>query len=113
MFAKLLLKVANIIKREKVKPTIIVNPSIIEPSIIEPSCIKFQPSTIEPSITERIIVKSQCKTCIGCGFVKTDSIMCDVCNGRKCMTCNSLGLTQLPWSECPSCYGSGEIRRSM
>jgi hypothetical protein len=37
--------------------------------------------------------------------------MCDVCNGRKCMTCNSVGLTQLPWSECHVCYGSGEIMR--
>ena len=113
MFAKLLLKVANIIKSEKVKPTIIANPSIIEPSFIEPTCIKLQSSTITPSIADRISVKSQCKTCIGCGFVKTDSIICDVCNGLKCMACNSLGLIQLPWSECPTCYSSGEIRGSM
>jgi hypothetical protein len=120
MFAKLLLKVANIIKREKSKLTIIANPSIVEPT-----CIQIQPSTITPpitppitqsitptiapTITERISVKSQCKTCVGCGFVKTDSIICHLCNGRKCMHCNSIGLTQLPWSECPTCYGSGEI----
>ena len=112
MFAKLLLKVTKIIKREKGKPTIIANPSTIEST-----CVKLQPSTIAPSvapsITERISVKTQCKTCVGCGFVKTDKIICDLCNGNKCMNCNSIGLTQLPWSECPTCYGSGEIRRSI
>ncbi len=108
MFAKLLLKVAKIIKREKCKPTIVANPSIIEPT-----GVKLQPTTIAPTITERISVKSQCKTCVGCGFVKTESIICDLCNGNKCMNCNSIGLTQLPWSECPTCYGSGEIRRSI
>jgi hypothetical protein len=25
------------------------------------------------------------------------------------MNCNSIGLMRLPWSECPTCYGSGEI----
>ena len=108
MFAKLLLKVTNIIKREKSIVTIIANPSSIEPA-----CIKLQPSTIKPPMNDifeqTTSSKSQCKTCIGCGFVKTDSIICDICNGRKCMTCNSLGLTQLPWSECHVCYGSGEI----
>jgi len=108
MFAKLLLKVANIIKREKAKLTIVANPSIIEPT-----CVKIEPSTIAPTIAERISVKTQCKTCIGCGFIKTESIICDLCNGTKCMNCNSIGLTQLPWSECPTCYGSGEIMRSM
>jgi hypothetical protein len=108
MFAKLLLKVAKIIKREKGKSTIIANPSIIEPT-----CVQIEPNTIAPPIAGQISVTTQCKTCTGCGFVKTDSIICDICNGRKCMNCNSLGLTQLPWSECPTCYGSGEIRRSM
>ena len=110
MFAKLLLKVANIIKREKVKPTIIANPPITEPTLIQTQPITVMNDGV-PSISEKPhIAQTRCKTCIGSGFVKTNSILCDVCNGRKCMTCNSLGLTQLPWSECPTCYGSGEIR---
>ena len=90
MFAKLLLKVTNIIKRDKGSPSIIAPP-------------------IAPPIAEQIIIRSQCKTCSGYGLIKTDSIICDICNGSKCMNCNSIGLTRLPWSECPTCYGSGEI----
>ena len=99
MFAKLFLKVTNIIKREKVKH---IN---FEP---QPTSITQVVPSIN-DISKPISSKSQCKTCIGCGFVKTNPIICDVCKGHKCMSCNSLGLTQLPWSECPICYGSGEI----
>ena len=107
MIQKLLFKVANIIKREKVKPTVMLNPSISEPTFIQ-----AQPTAIIVNdVPEH--TQTRCKTCVGCGFIKTKSIICDVCNGNKCMMCNSLGLIQLPWSECTICYGSGEIRRSM
>ena len=148
MFAKLLLKVTNIIKREKtittivsapakldvvehksnqLQPTIvspsIVSPSIVSPSIVSPSIVSphtigpisdepNQSIVIFPTVRDQTSIKSQCKTCTGCGFVKTTSIICDMCDGIKCMYCNSLGLSQLPWSECNICYGSGEIIHS-
>lgn len=156
MFAKLLLKVTNIIKREKtittivsapakldvvehkstqLQPTIvtppivspsivsIVTPSIVSPSIVTPSIVTphtigpisdepNQSIVIFPTVRDQTSIKSQCKTCTGCGFVKTVTIICDMCNGIKCMYCNSLGLSQLPWSECNICYGSGEIIHS-
>ena len=141
MFAKLLLKVTNIIKREKTITTIVsapatldvvepksiqllptvisvVAPAIVAPAIVIPSIVT--PTIVSPSIEQisdeinqsTVSIKSQCKTCTGCGFVKTVTIICDTCNGKKCMYCNSLGLSQLPWSECPICYGSGEIIHS-
>jgi len=159
MFAKLLLKVTNIIKREKIKPTqakadgveqafkiqpsLIIAPAIIAPAIIAPAIIApaiiapaiiapaiIAPAIIAPAIIAPAIIaptmetisdepnqstnsiKSQCKTCAGCGFVKTVTIICDTCKGIKCMACNSLGLSRLPWSECHICYGSGEIIHS-
>ena len=151
MFAKLLLKVTNIIKREKTITTIVsapatldvvepksiqllptvisvVAPAIVAPAIVAPAIVApaivipsiVTPTIVSPSIEQisdeinqsTVSIKSQCKTCTGCGFVKTVTIICDTCNGKKCMYCNSLGLSQLPWSECPICYGSGEIIHS-
>ena len=142
MFHKLMLRVANIIKREKVNPTqakldsvdhnvqlpptTVITPTIITPTVITQTVIT--PTVITPTVITRticiinddinksiVILPSitKCTTCGGSGFVKTDAIICDSCKGNKCMNCNSLGLTRLPWSECPICYGSGEIRRSM
>jgi hypothetical protein len=131
-----MLKVANIIKREKVKPThakldsvdhigannvqlqptTVITPTVITPTIITPAVITRTICIINDDINKSIVILPsiiRCTTCGGSGFVKTDAITCDSCKGNKCMNCNSLGLTRLPWSECPICYGSGEIRRSM
>ena len=127
MFAKLLLKVTNIIKITKLKPTIVSAPAKLD--VVEPKSIQLHPTVVSPTVvqisdepTHSIVIfpcvrdptsiKSQCKTCTGCGFIKTNSIICDTCDGMKCMACNSLGLSRLPWSECHICYGSGEIIHS-
>ena len=129
MFAKLLLKVTNIIKIPKLKPTIVNVPAKLD--VVEPKSIQLQPAIVStlatigiisdepnqsivifPTVRDPTSIKSQCKTCVGCGFVKTTSIICNTCDGIKCMACNSLGLTRLPWSECHICYGSGEIIHS-
>ena len=137
MFAKLLLKVTNIIKITNLKPTIVsapakldvvepksiqlhptvVSPTVVSPTVVSPTVVQItdEPThsiVIFPCVRDPTSIKSQCKTCAGCGFIKTNSIICDTCDGIKCMACNSLGLSQLPWSECHICYGVGEIIHS-
>lgn len=122
MFTKLMLKVANIIKREKASPIqakldgVAHNNVPLQPTGVTPTVITRTICIINDDINKSIVILpsiTKCTTCGGSGFVKTDAIICDSCNGNKCMNCNSLGLTRLPWSECPICYGSGEIRRSV
>ena len=47
-----------------------------------------------------------CKTCTGSGFVKTDVIECNFCNGQTCNKCVG-GCKQLPLETCNNCDGSG------
>ena len=56
--------------------------------------------------------KVQCVVCVGVGLVKKDIIVCDTCNGIKCMYCNSSGLKQHPYEPCEVCDGSGEVVKS-
>lgn len=53
--------------------------------------------------------KKQCPICKGTGFMKYEMIFCPVCEGIKCMFCNSTGLEKMPWDLCEHCYGDGEI----
>lgn len=64
-------------------------------------CIRIMPST-----------KTQCHECKGIGFIKTDYVICSICHGIKCMSCNSIGLEVLPWSNCNVCDRLGEITPS-
>lgn len=52
---------------------------------------------------------TQCKTCKGCGFIKTDPVICQLCEGKKCSSCADSGLFIKPWSLCPICNGDGEL----
>lgn len=51
----------------------------------------------------------QCPKCKGSGFLKYTTVICNICNGIKCMFCNSTGLDKMPWDLCSNCYGDGEI----
>lgn len=51
----------------------------------------------------------QCPTCLGIGLLKYTPVICSVCDGIKCMQCNSTGLSVMPYEECFVCYGYGEI----
>ena len=51
----------------------------------------------------------QCKVCTGFGLVKAEILVCDNCNGSKCMYCNSSGFKQQPYERCEVCYGDGEV----
>lgn len=51
--------------------------------------------------------ENQCKICIGVGLVKKEIIICDICDGIKCMFCNSSGYAQQPYEPCEACDGSG------
>ena len=55
-------------------------------------------------------MKKQCLICSGTGFLKYTPIICKICNGIKCMFCNSTGLERMPWDLCYNCYGDGEIQ---
>jgi DnaJ-class molecular chaperone len=65
-------------------------------------------STIDTSnnIIQRSTEK-QCKICLGVGLVKKEVIICSVCDGIKCMYCNSSGYEQYPYEPCTSCDGLG------
>jgi DnaJ-class molecular chaperone len=54
-------------------------------------------------------VKMQCSGCIGSGFVKYNTTLCEYCDGLKCMFCNSTGYYKMPWDLCETCCGDGEI----
>jgi DnaJ-class molecular chaperone len=56
-----------------------------------------------------VINRVRCHLCKGTGFVKTEIIKCKICQGKKCISCNDSGLSQLPWSLCEKCDSSGEI----
>jgi|LakMenEpi03Aug12_release.lakeMendotaPanAssembly.Ray.scaffolds.fasta_scaffold3931723_1 hypothetical protein len=56
-----------------------------------------------------IKTKQQCTDCNGYGMVKTDVEICEGCNGKKCMRCNSTGLSVMPYSDCIRCDRTGEI----
>ena len=56
--------------------------------------------------------KIQCITCKGSGFVKYGAIICSICNGLKCVMCNSTGLSRMPYDTCVKCDGAGEIELS-
>ena len=59
-------------------------------------------------ISSNIInTEKQCKICFGVGLVKKEVIICSVCDGIKCMYCNSSGYEQLPYEPCEICDGSG------
>ena len=53
--------------------------------------------------------KQQCPVCTGYGLVKKSIIICEKCDGIKCMYCNSTGLQQQPYERCENCYGDGEV----
>ena len=56
--------------------------------------------------------KIQCNECKGSGFVTYGAIICSICNGRKCVMCNSTGLSRMPYDTCVKCDGAGEIELS-
>ena len=51
---------------------------------------------------------AKCSICLGTGFEKYDPVTCNVCDGIKCIMCNSSGLLVMPWDTCHECYGCGE-----
>lgn len=51
----------------------------------------------------------RCQKCEGTGFLKYDPIICNICDGIKCMFCNNTGLERMPWDLCDKCCGDGEI----
>jgi len=53
--------------------------------------------------------KITCDSCCGHGIIKQDTIICRICEGKKCVSCNSTGYEQLPYDTCNKCYGLGEI----
>ncbi len=57
------------------------------------------------------IEKQQCEKCLGVGLIKTDVKICQICDGIKCMSCNSTGLEVMPYSECSECDGLGTVQR--
>lgn len=55
---------------------------------------------------------AKCSICLGTGFEKYDPVICNVCDGIKCMMCNSSGLLVMPWDTCHECYGCGEVEHT-
>jgi hypothetical protein len=53
--------------------------------------------------------KISCEVCKGVGLIKYDIIVCDICEGKKCIKCNSRGLLRMPYDECYKCYGDGYV----
>ena len=62
--------------------------------------------SMKPKITDPS--EERCDTCQGIGLEKREVIVCDKCNGKKCMFCNSSGLSQHPYETCRKCFGSGQ-----
>ena len=60
-----------------------------------------------------IVKKIQCTICKGTGFVKTETV---ICNLSKDVSCTNLphiiNLNKAPWSLCNTCDSSGEIDTS-
>jgi DnaJ-class molecular chaperone len=53
----------------------------------------------------------QCPKCIGIGQIKMIPIICKLCDGYKCITCNSTGLEVMPYIKCFNCDGLGIISK--
>ena len=53
--------------------------------------------------------KTQCVICLGIGLIKTEPKICKMCDGIKCISCNSSGLEVMPYTECSKCDGLGTI----
>ena len=49
----------------------------------------------------------QCDNCKGVGLVKYHAIICQICEGKKCIQCNSRGISKMPYDECLKCEGTG------
>lgn len=69
------------------------------------SNILDMPKNKENSIKKKI----QCPLCNGYGMLKTNVIICERCNGNKCIRCNSTGLYKMPYIDCSKCETTGEI----
>lgn len=54
-------------------------------------------------------MKKQCVKCKGCGLIKQETIVCNLCNGKKCVMCGESGFSQLPYTTCIDCDGLGTI----
>ncbi len=55
----------------------------------------------------------KCTKCKGSGLMKTDMIICEACEGRKCSKClNESGLIRYPLSECDLCFGLGVTKKN-
>ena len=44
-------------------------------------------------------MKVQCSYCLGSGYVKQKSEICDSCNGIKCIYCKSTGFKKLDYGK--------------
>ncbi len=53
--------------------------------------------------------KKRCEKCVGSGFIKMIPIICNICDGIKCIQCNSKGITIMPYDLCERCDSSGEV----
>ncbi len=53
------------------------------------------------------LITIQCEECKGSGFLKFEVKICKICNGIKCIMCNSTGLEVMPWDLCTKCQGDG------
>ena len=51
----------------------------------------------------------QCAVCSGSGLVKKSVILCEKCDGKKCMFCGESGYAQQPYERCEACWGDGEV----
>ena len=58
-------------------------------------------------------MKIQCSYCLGSGYVKQKSEICDSCNGIKCIYCKSTGFKKLDYGTCYNCFGAGEIEKTI
>ncbi len=58
---------------------------------------------------DNITTKKTCDKCGGCGLIKMETIICDLCKGIKCIRCRETGFIQLPYETCDTCDGLGTI----
>ena len=52
-------------------------------------------------------MKKQCSECCGIGLCKKKIIICQICDGIKCVQCGESGYEQQPYETCVKCDGSG------
>lgn len=57
--------------------------------------------------------QQQCKTCNGCGLVKTPIKVCPICLGKKCVRCPVFqsGYANKLYSECEDCWSTGSVQK--